>query len=138
MPQSNHTPRPPGDPVSGHWPSGREAGKLTTNDQHSFSRPANVKSPIAFCCHCEFPDAISSIGNGICVALCPVSETVSEQTFWKRFATIARWINPVPCLGAQLAISAHRCPVRADLRFPMSSFKRTQRKYVKKAYRVRN
>ena len=42
------------------------------------------------------------------------------------------------CLGAQLAISVHNCPVLADTRFPMSIFKRTQRKYVKKAYRVRN
>ena len=37
------------------------------------------------------------------------------------------------CLGAQLAISVHNCPVLADTRFPMSIFKRTQRKYVKKA-----
>ena len=42
------------------------------------------------------------------------------------------------CLGAQLAISVHNCPVLADSRLPMSIFKRTQRKYVKKAYRVRN
>ena len=42
------------------------------------------------------------------------------------------------CLGAQLAISVHNCPVLADTRSPMSIFKRTQRKYVKKAYRVRN
>ena len=42
------------------------------------------------------------------------------------------------CLGAQLAISVHNCPVLTDTRFPMSIFKRTQRKYVKKAYRVRN
>ena len=39
------------------------------------------------------------------------------------------------CLGAQLAISVHNCPVLADTRFPMSIFKRTQRKYVKKACR---
>ena len=42
------------------------------------------------------------------------------------------------CLGAQLTISVHNCPVLTDSRFPMSIFKRTQRKYVKKAYRVRN
>ena len=42
------------------------------------------------------------------------------------------------CLGAQLAISAHNCIVLANSRFPMSIFKRTQRKYVKKAYRVQN
>ena len=42
------------------------------------------------------------------------------------------------CLGVQLAISVHNCPVLADSRFPMSIFKRTQLKYVKKAYRVRN
>ena len=42
--------------------------------------------------------------------------------------------NPFSCcLGAQLAISVHNCPVLADTRFPMSIFKRTQRKYVKKA-----
>ena len=28
------------------------------------------------------------------------------------------------CLGAQLAISVHNCPVLADTRFPMSIFKR--------------
>ena len=44
----------------------------------------------------------------------------------------------LPGLGAQLAISVHNCPVLTDSRFPMSIFKRTQRKYVKKAYRVRN
>ena len=36
------------------------------------------------------------------------------------------------------AISVHNCPVLADSRLPMSIFKRTQRKYVKKAYRVRS
>ena len=48
------------------------------------------------------------------------------------------WVAQHCCLGAQLAISVHNCPVLADTRFPMSIFKRTQRKYVKKAYRVRN
>ena len=52
----------------------------------------------------------------------------------------ARWMRTVArsCLGAQLAISVHNCPLLTDSRFPMSIFKRTQRKYVKKAYRVRN
>ena len=48
------------------------------------------------------------------------------------------WAATSRCLGAQLAISVHNCPVLTDSRFPMSIFKRTQRKYVKKAYRVRN
>ena len=51
---------------------------------------------------------------------------------------LARHERTLRCLGAQLAISVHNCPVLADTRFPMSIFKRTQRKYVKKAYRVRN
>ena len=51
---------------------------------------------------------------------------------------IPRRLRSGHCLGAQLAISVHNCPVLADTRFPMSIFKRTQRKYVKKAYRVRN
>ena len=47
--------------------------------------------------------------------------------------------NPPPvCLGAQLAISVNNCPPPRDPRSRMTSFKRTQRKYVQKAYRVRN
>ena len=42
------------------------------------------------------------------------------------------------CLGAQLAISVNHCPPPRDPRSRMTSFKRTQRKYVQKAYRVRN
>ena len=45
------------------------------------------------------------------------------------------WQN---CLGAQLAISVNNCPPLRDPRSRMTSFKRTQRKYVQKAYRVRN
>ena len=41
-------------------------------------------------------------------------------------------------LGAQLAISVKNCPPPRDPRSRMTSFKRTQRKYVQKAYRVRN
>ena len=41
-------------------------------------------------------------------------------------------------LGAQLAISVNNCPPPRDPRSRMTSFKRTQRKYVQKAYRVRN
>ena len=55
-------------------------------------------------------------------------------------ATVSEYLAKAAakCLGAQLAISVHNCPVLTDTRFPMSIFKRTQRKYVKKAYRVRN
>ena len=42
------------------------------------------------------------------------------------------------CLGAQLAISVNNCPPPRDPRSRMTNFKRTQRKYVQKAYRVRN
>ena len=42
------------------------------------------------------------------------------------------------CLGAQLAISVNNCPPPRDPRSRMTSVKRTQRKYVQKAYRVRN
>ena len=42
----------------------------------------------------------------------------------------------LPC--AQLAISVNNCPPPRDPRSRMTSFKRTQRKYVQKAYRVRN
>ena len=41
------------------------------------------------------------------------------------------------CLGAQLAISVNNCPPPRDPRSRMTSFKRTQRKDVQKAYRVR-
>ena len=46
--------------------------------------------------------------------------------------------GPSICLGAQLAISVNNCPPPRDPRSRMTSFKRTQRKYVQKAYRVRN
>ena len=59
---------------------------------------------------------------------CPKTQTNSRPA----------WAATSRCLGAQLAISVHKCPVLTDSRFPMSIFKRTQRKYVKKAYRVRN
>ena len=42
------------------------------------------------------------------------------------------------CLGAQLAISVNNCPPPRDPRSRMTSVKRIQRKYVQKAYRVRN
>ena len=45
---------------------------------------------------------------------------------------------PSGCLGAQLAISVNNCPPPRDPRSRMTSFKRTQRKYVQKTYRVRN
>ncbi len=45
---------------------------------------------------------------------------------------------PSWCLGAQLAISVNNRPPRRDPRSLRSSFKRTQRKYVQKTYRVRN
>ena len=46
--------------------------------------------------------------------------------------------SPANCLGAQLAISVNNCPPPRDPRSRMTSFKRAQRKYVQKAYRVRN
>ena len=49
-----------------------------------------------------------------------------------------RGIRGARCLGAQLAISVNNCPPPRDPRSRMTSFKRTQRKYVQKAYRVRN
>ena len=52
-------------------------------------------------------------------------------TLWPGFPI---WL----CLGAQLAISVNNCPPPRDPRSRMTSFKRTQRKYVQKAYRVRN
>ena len=58
---------------------------------------------------------------------------LAAMDMWKPFRN-----SVIHCLGAQLAISVHNCPVLTDSRFPMSIFKRTQRKYVKKAYRVRN
>ena len=45
--------------------------------------------------------------------------------------------RPRFCLGAQLAISVNNCPPPRDPRSRMTSFKRTQRKDVQKAYRVR-
>ena len=68
------------------------------------------------------------------------SEAHLNQNVLAGYATVAlASTDPGPgCLGAQLAISVHNCPLLTDSRFPMSIFKRTQRKYVKKAYRVRN
>ena len=51
---------------------------------------------------------------------------------------VARRPAGARCLGAQLAISVNNCPPPRDPRSRMTSFKRTQRKYVQKAYRVRN
>ena len=51
---------------------------------------------------------------------------------------VAICVPPASCLGAQLAISVNNCPPPRDPRSRMTSFKRTQRKYVQKAYRVRN
>ena len=88
------------------------------------------------CVKCEFcatgATALGRGGSGLGAAD-PVVCGASAIKCWR----------PAPnrsacCLGAQLAISVHNCPVLADSRFPMSIFKRTQRKYVKKAYRVRN
>ena len=67
----------------------------------------------------------------------PIAEPVPRRLVSANFENASR-IPTFGCLGAQLAISVHNCPVLADSRFPMSIFKRTQRKYVKKAYRVRN
>ena len=66
------------------------------------------------------------------------SDTVAVyETATARGATV---VIPPPwsCLGAQLAISVNNCPPPRDPRSRMTSFKRTQRKDVQKAYRVRN
>ena len=52
--------------------------------------------------------------------------------------TVTRTVSRPSYLGAQLAISVNHCPPPRDPRSRMTSFKRTQRKYVQKAYRVRN
>ena len=56
---------------------------------------------------------------------------------YARLDTGSPFSSPL-CLGAQLAISVNNCPPPRDPRSRMTSFKRTQRKYVQKAYRVRN
>ena len=60
----------------------------------------------------------------------PAPERKKRRT-WREFLA-------AHCLGAQLAISVNNCPPPRDPRSRMTSFKRTQRKYVQKAYRVRN
>ncbi len=66
---------------------------------------------------------------------------------WKPFSMMSSGSKLMPppdaegaerCLGAQLAVSVQNCRALADPRYLMSHFKRNQRKYVKKAYRVRN
>ena len=54
------------------------------------------------------------------------------------FGTLPRLLLAWVCLGAQLAISVNNCPPPRDPRSRMTSVKRTQRKDVQKAYRVRN
>ena len=75
--------------------------------------------------------------------LCPFFASLSlhsaaRQSAGTGSAQILRSISPKSCLGAQLAISVNNCPPPRDPRSRMTSFKRTQRKYVQKAYRVRN
>ena len=73
---------------------------------------------------------------------CPPSRSTLERVA-KAIGTAATRVAPrieprLRCLGAQLAISVNNCPPPRDPRSRMTSFKRTQRKYVQKAYRVRN
>ena len=71
---------------------------------------------------------------------------VGEESLARRLSDVVRVARRLPdprapaasCLGAQLAISVNNCPPPRDPRSRMTSFKRTQRKYVQKAYRVRN
>ena len=82
----------------------------------------------------------------------PSFEQAAVRTFevnrprWRDGKTATNWIGAmaryafpiIGCLGAQLAISVNNCPPPRDPRSRMTSVKRTQRKYVQKAYRVRN
>ena len=69
-----------------------------------------------------------------------IEVTLNEYSFSPEPLRIpaGRPVTLVICLGAQLAISVNTCPPPRDPRSRMTSFKRTQRKYVQKAYRVRN
>ena len=61
-----------------------------------------------------------------------------ETTFHRYKAILGSAMRARGCLGAQLAISVNNCPPPRDPRSRMTSVKRTQRKDVQKAYRVRN
>ena len=64
-----------------------------------------------------------------------INEDIDQrQVPWRRGYRLAT----ARCLGAQLAISVNNCPPPRDPRSRMTSLKRTQRKDVQKAYRVRN
>ena len=69
-----------------------------------------------------------------------IEVTLNEYSFSPEPLRIpaGRPVTLVICRGAQLAISVNTCPPPRDPRSRMTSFKRTQRKYVQKAYRVRN
>ena len=94
----------------------------------------------------RWTDCPPSRSFDVVLDLCPVPDSirafVRARTGRSNQSGEAAWgsvtARRLRCLGAQLAISVHNCPVLADTRFPMSIFKRTQRKHVKKAYRVRN
>ena len=85
-----------------------------------------------------FYDAVAFARGCFMKCWSKASPMVLSLRFDASLRTAAPSFQAIGCLGAQLAISVHNCPVLADTRFPMSIFKRTQRKYVKKAYRVRN
>ena len=78
-----------------------------------------------------------------------VEERCAKVDHWQNSSQRHRWLatalldieprlRKVMGLGAQLAISVNNCPPPRDPRSRMTSVKRTQRKYVQKAYRVRN
>ena len=86
-----------------------------------------------------FYDAAGARGATVVV---PPTKTARVSRRRPRSSARDHTINTVKrigrCLGAQLAISVKNCPPPRDPRSRMTSFKRTQRKYVQKAYRVRN
>ena len=84
------------------------------------------------------PSAGSDVGRGGMSAEQVLRALLVKQLNQFTYRELAFHLADSRCLGAQLAISVHNCPLLTDSRFPMSIFKRTQRKYVKKAYRVRN
>ena len=88
---------------------------------------------LAVMMYVRYPLSLRQVEDLLCergIDIC--HETV--RYWWNRFGPLfAAEIG----LGAQLAISVNNCPPPRDPRSRMTSFKRTQRKYVQKAYRVR-
>ena len=80
-------------------------------------------------------DQVPAVGDGV-VARIVTGPSARQSSGTPR---VPLWVRAhSSCLGAQLAISVNNCPPPRDPRSRMTSFKRTQRKYVQKAYRVRN